>query len=322
MRLEAGNGSLFHVPIYNAKDATTTAVLTQFAWAAAQTTMGIQPTMPNWWTGTVYKPGMVPWNPAWAWPATKQPTDRTIIIVNYDTGQCWEIWKCMDDSGGHGDWISNINNWFAASYAQNAGLPCITVADARTWSSIWTRTDDKHIGIRGCGLDKAAGIVRLSELIDGQINHAINMTISNTRISTSFRRPAVRGEISSLSVGQLGGVVTSVRPDSETMLSGTRFILDVNALWADPTLSRIAASIQPNTWHVVDTLIRTFASYGCLATETGGYGIGIETDWSESTALQWSAIGISSFAPTEPHQQFLATLSQTPSVWKLAKEMP
>lgn len=321
MRLEAGSGSLFHVPVYRAKDATTRAVLTQFAWAAAQQTMGIAASG-NVLFGT-YQPGMVPWNPAWAWPATSQPTDRTIVIVDDATGQVWELWKVGNDDGTlHGyDAGLHVPNWFAANYADSHGLPWITVADARTWKSIWTRTDDpKHIGIRGCGLDKPAGIVRAAEVADGMIRHAINMTISNTRIGSVFRRPATRSELTTLALGQAGGVVTTVRPDAETLPSGTRLVLVLDSATQADLYAR--CGLADPTKRTVDVLLNAMRTHGCVSTETGGYGVAIEADWSSATSAQWAALGVVSAAGTQPYQRVLAELTQHPEWWRLACEMP
>jgi hypothetical protein len=148
------------------------------------------------------------------------------------------------------------------------------------------------------------------------------MTISNTRVGATFRRPATRSELSTLALGQLGGVVNTVRPETETLPSGTRFILNPTAVRNNPTLAALIAKVPAKTWPAIDALLTAMTTYGVIATETGGYGCGIETTYTPNDQARWDTIGLGNYASTEPHQQLLTALSTTTGIWSLAKETP
>mgnify|MGYP000638588270 CR=1 FL=1 len=296
MRLEAGKGSAYSVPTFNAADATTTVRVFQRRPYRGQ----------NLLDGGKGYGATIPWNPAWL---RQLPTgnDATVVIVDEKSGDVIELWIAGKDTWDNAFVFENLTAGWGTLPASRK----LAVADMRRWSSIWTRTDDPgHVGIRGCGLDKPACIVRLEELEAGRIDHAINMTISNT--GPGFRAPATRSE---WAVGKAAGLdIGNGTPSPTSMLlpSGTRFVLDWDAFFANSAIP------MPLDGSIDWTLMRTFRNYGIVATETGGYGTGIETDYRPDQAARWAALGITSADATQPHQRFLAALSQAP-VWKLAK---
>ena len=287
----------YSVPIYETRLESYLARWTQLPWAMAM--YRFLPTNKPAFLGR--------WEDAW-WPPDGVGNDRTVITIDPATGNTVEYWMV--------DWKWRIV-LFGSTIAKSA-QKCAAII--RTYPDIYGRTHDRNrIGLRGCGLDKAAAIIRIDELEDGHLGHALEMTVPTTRITAAYREPATRGEIATLAHGQAGGVITRVRPDSETMLSGSRWQL---AWTADEIDAHLDKFFTPTALGREVTMTILFAARvrGAIAMETSGEttgNIGVETDWCRANAARYAALGITT-AADNPVQRCLAAIP--PSAWKLCEE--
>ena len=252
---------------------------------------------------------VVPWSPAW-FPADSVGGDRILCIVDRATGRAWDLWIC--------DWAWRFLWWHSTA---------IVAASVRRYDNLPTRPYvDGRIISRGCGLEKLAGVLRVEELEEavrtaGVVPHALSITIPNSRIGATYRKGcATRNELSSLAVASMGGVVTKVRPDTETMPSGTRWRLD----WSeqDITAHVLRYGLTPGQRDTVGAVIRTMTVFGVFAGESKGetaIRCSIETDRSPATTTRWAQLGLTSEALTQPYQQCLAAIPA--SAWQVCEEI-
>jgi hypothetical protein len=119
-------------------------------------------------------------------PADAKPaagTDRHMVIYQPSTGKMWEFW-CLEKQNGQ--WIAQ---WGAAiqNVSQNKGY-----IDSSAWPG-----SESGWGATATSLPLAGGLIRMSELEAGQINHALAIAIPET--ASSYVWPAQRSDGSSRS---------------------------------------------------------------------------------------------------------------------------
>lgn len=300
----------YSIPIYDVAEATTTIRVYQVGWAAAQQKFG------NVGVG-VY----IPWNPSWK-PGTLN--DRTMAVVNYKTGQVWEIWVAYEPIASCLDWPWQQNSragvWNFNQYAMGA-------ASVHTYNNLHTAVDGQTVSVRGMGINKLALVTRADEVLSGRIEHALELTISNpmfgpllaspplgnsgTGAGTTkgfWMKPATRLEHLNPATLGMGNVTTGPVSDAErakTVPSGMRFALWISDAgisdWLD---TRGYKGARRETARIFAVALR---DYGAIVAETGGYGIGIETDgfMNPKTKAKWLQLGLVDDNSDYPESGFL-----------------
>lgn len=181
------------VPIYDAAEANTE--IRVFQLAAYQSLYSI--------SNTGVKTGVsVPFNLKWK---AGTGNDRLMIIANYKTGEVYEIGGLTFDQpynvfdspwGWLGTWAMGPNG--KAGYQWGNPLHA-GVYGINRYTNLWTGSDrsatNKLIVGRGCGLPKAALVVRAERMKaaidngDQDLGHALNMSVSITMHDTDATGP-------------------------------------------------------------------------------------------------------------------------------------
>lgn len=286
----------YSVPIYDATTATTTIHVFQTSFAIDN---GIAFSTP----GGVPIGGTIPWNPAWK-PGTGY--DKIMAVVNYQTGKVYEFWRVDEPLYN----CVNFTNFAAGLDLNRSDWTCI--AGVGTYDNLWTAKDGETTLGRGMGINKLALTVRADEVATGNIGHAIPITISNPMFGPTmvnppydalqpgagtskafYMKPATRLEHIDPSTLALGGTTVVPHTDEErakTVPSGMRFGLRLSE--ADITTWLDSKGYTGAKRASAATFARAWRDYGAVVAETGGWGIGIETDGVIGPAKQkWAELG-------------------------------
>lgn len=287
----------YSVPIYDVKTATTTARLFQVGWSQNQQSF----------SATGHPIGVsVPWNPDWK-PGTGN--DRILTAVDYQTGVVHEFWVIGEPALGCWDFLGPNN---AAGFdTNNPNHLCI--AGYESYNNLWTAKDGSTIVGRGMGINKLALVVRADEVETGNIRHALPLTTANPMFGPEmvdppndpyqpgagttkgfFMKPATRLEHKFGTTIDLGSVNTTPLTNEQrakTNPSGMRFGLTISE--QDITAWLNARGYTGAKRQTATTLARAWRDYGAIIAETGGWGIGIETDGVMGPAKdKWAELGI------------------------------
>lgn len=158
--------------------------------------------------------------PAHAVPA--KGTDAEMVIHQPSTDKIWELWKAEKRTDG----------WYAC---WGGLLDNVSTSDG---------VFPQNYGVTASGLSISGGMMRISELQAGQINHAIDMSLPEVR-KTSFSWPANRTD----------GTVT----DPNAIAEGQRFRLD-------PTLNVDSLKLTP----LAKTMAKAMQKYGLVIRDRSG----------------------------------------------------
>jgi len=272
----------YSVPIYDAATATTTVHLYQTVWSQNIGRLG------NIEIGTE-----VPWNPQWA-PGTQ--SDRIMAVVDYATGRTWEYWgvgepptNCFDFAG------PNVRAGFNPLSDRD-----VCLAGASTYDNLFTASDRDGTTIdgRGMGINKLALVTRADEVLEGEIRHALELSVTNTlfgepacdpiddgtapgagRTCGFYLPPATKLEWSAGTAGRCGEgqpIDTSDENRARMVPEGLRIALRITdteiEAWLD---DRGYEGARRRTARIFAVALR---DYGAIVAETGCWGVGIETD--------------------------------------------
>lgn len=330
----------YSVPTYPAADATTKARCFQLIDIAAQQTM-LAP------IGTE-----IPWNPAWQLPDSFTTTggDRIVNIIDELSGRLWCLWMLKNDWWSRFAAAWHLPNAQAGYDWQNPSHLVVGSLDIPK-VSVFDATDAQMGGSRGCGLFKPAGIIRAAEILAGRIIHTVEWTTSNPAYGVyatnpdgtirrdsagrpiietpvPFRRPALRLEHrdpATLGLGNVtGGTGTPARPLDLTLGSGHTMAHDLTPAevdtiarrWANPGASLAEAALH-RTMIVLGAALGLVEGYGGTVMETGGYGVGHETDGTLNPATRalWARAGIVDQASASRVDGFLGELFNRDGRW-------
>lgn len=327
MYLNCGEGSTFHVPIFDKADAKLNVVPIQYAWMAGQGSLGITDPAYKWWDFILppsqkWKPVTVPFDNSFM-PPPGVGGDRTICVVDYVTGDVWEYWMVGDEYGGQGDARLNPNNFLKINWADSRQVRTVSMAQVNIYKDVFNRTDKAgRVTIRGCGLDKLAGNIRVEEILDGVIKHLINWTISTPASGreNTFRKPATRLEHQEEQTLALGGVTPLKIPNDIALPSGARLSLTLSDFDIEFLLD-FYGLIGPIR-QTIRIILVAMRDYGIMVTETGGWGGGIETNYGPNTKPAWNSVGVFSANRMQPHQRLFDAISRRTDCWKLVREYP
>ena len=285
----------YSVPIYDLKTATTTARVFEAVWAQ------------NWATlGNVAIGSTIPWNPAWK-PGTEN--DRIMATVDESTGKVFEFWGVGEAKTACIDWFGP--NAQAGYDANNPNHLCL--AGLNTYENLWTATDGTTIVGRGMGINKLALVTRADEVLAGRIEHALELTITNSMFGEPlcnpprgdsapdagvhcgfYLPPATRVEWTASTINRCAPTQTPPTSAyrSQTVPEGIRVALHVTDAEIEAWLSsRNYTGARRQTARVFAVALR---DYGAIVAETGCWGVGIETDGvvNPTSAAKWAAAGI------------------------------
>lgn len=140
-------------------------------------------------------------------------------------------------------------------------------------------TATKPTSQRGMGIEKRALVITGEELLEGEIKHALEMTVTNTWYCNDVKKaisgvdffpPATRCEFSNTSY-------PSGRTTDKTKLvpEGLRIAFDVSDQERSDWLDR--QGFTDGFRIFADMVTKCMCKYGLVVAETGGYGIGIQT---------------------------------------------
>lgn len=151
-----------------------------------------------------------------------QGTDESVAIYQPSTDTYWDFWRAQQDASGHWSacWGGEIQH-----YSSNPGI------------------FDNPLGASASGLPLGASLIRVDELRNGYIDHAINIETVRTQ-ANCYSWPATRDD---------GNTVGADIP-----CEGQRFRLD-------PTFN-VNTLIYP----AARTIARAMQQYGLILTDTAG----------------------------------------------------
>ncbi len=327
---ERGNWNLalrnYSIPIYDAADATTTIRIYQQN--EARNTVGYP-----WERSDTYGSlavgangvrlgDSIPWNPAWTRPPG---VDGIVAVVNYQTGEAWDIYNYDIDKIG----CNAFHNWnndngnnqpgflggAVPSYnpvfdANNASHKC--AQSIAHYTNIFT--DPGTVSDRGAGFAKLATITRAAEVESGEIKHALALTLFNQMFGPAcspnntlaasgagdscavYQAPGSKVEHLSVFANNACGndqPVSTNTTRARTVASGQRFALNVTdqeiTNWLD---ARGYTGTKRNTARIFAVAMR---DYGFIVAETGcANRPHIETDGfvNADTKRKWENLGV------------------------------
>jgi hypothetical protein len=187
----------------------------------------------------------VPWNPAWK-PAAG--TDAQMIILDPEKGIEWDLWQ-----------------------VRAAGSNVVATHGSRVEGDYRTK-EDGHRPSRGVGLPYLAMLVRPQEIEQGEIRHALSLTIRNTDGAFAVP-PATKLEF----------------PDRlyDGIPTGMRFALDVT----DEEIAQWLETVPEQYRRVGGIIARALRDYGCFITDTAG-GAHFQFESRFTAAEGWRRSGL------------------------------
>jgi hypothetical protein len=192
-------------------------------------------------------------------PSNVQPSkcsDASLVLWQPSKDRYWEFWKLeRRPSGWHADWGGAIRH-----ASRNPGY-----FRRRDWPGATTSW-----GTSATGLTLAGGLLKLSDLARGHIDHALVLVLPQTRAG-QWSRPAERTD-------SWGGDTAA-----DSIPAGARFRLD-------PSLDLSALDLPPLTRMLAAAAQR----YGLIVTERTNWMVGIG---AESGAPYVGADGANPYAP-------------------------
>lgn len=290
----------YSIPFYDVREATTRVRVLQTTWSQSLYTTPL----PNG--------SWIPWNPNWK-PGTGN--DNLMIIIDYEKGQTWEVGgvgqlpiNCIDGLGpnfqvGYNFFTMNESQWL-----------CSTGGAFN--DKFYTVTDGTTTDGRGAGFNKYIGIVRADEVKSGVIRHPLAMTITRTSFGPActpggdytvvgfavtcggYVKPATKLERINPNIGCEAQIVNDVERAKNTP-EGMRFALRITdqeiEQWLD---SQKYTGPLRNTARIFAVALR---DYGWIISETGCYGMHIETEGLVGPArATWASLGITDDGTTYP----------------------
>lgn len=159
-------------------------------------------------------------------PATAQPstgTDGTLVVWQPSADRLWEFWRLYRATDGwHASWGGAMNG-----VSTNPGY----FSNPQTVP--WWQDPERYWGASASGLAVLGGVIRIQELSDGVIDHAISMAI-----------PAVRYKYYSWPAQRTDGKVTYSAAPMEGMRFRLPATLDIAALNLPRATAAIARAAQ------------------------------------------------------------------------------
>ena len=206
-------------------------------------------------------PNVIPWNSAWS---ANSGADAKINIFDTSTGYVYEF-----------NGFNNTNGNLSAEYGVRRSY-ATEVGDAYT-------INNEGRGPTGSGLDQVGGMIRINDIQQGSINHALNFLTSNPMgpyNSNTFRYPATNCD--------------GTRTTPNGLIEGMRIQLDPSVNL--DTISGMGAGEK--------MVAKALQTYGAYCTDTGrdnnlacGFycekptgtdpypGVGITSDWFQLTHI-------------------------------------
>lgn len=298
----------YSVSIFDARQATTKVRLAQ--------TVNSQRQRAN--LGNVAIGSEIPWNPKWARVASPNPsaepnqlpggTDRCCLIVDYETGECWELWETAAPHAECVDWLVLPFlpfNTFRAFGGPNGRAKFVVGSSA--WMGVGTcfytpniYTSDGQVDGRGSGISKAALTVRWSELEAGVIPHALAGVFTNPmagplaskpnttldpeagKTKVFYLPPGRKAEYADTANGPRYRDPANVYPITDGCPTGIRYAIKITDERIEEWLDEFHGDGP------LRDLARIFAvalrDYGIVYAETGGYAVGIECESARTPA--------------------------------------
>lgn len=302
----------YSVPIYDMTTKTTdSAKVFQLGWAIGQQVISH--------TGLNIG-STIPWNPSWK-PGTGN--DKILHIVNYSTGKAYELWVVEENKSGCALILGNVIAGFDINNPNH-----ICLAAIETYDNLFTAKDGdgSTMSGRGMGINNLALVVRADEVKTGNIGHALPITVSNAMFGPDMVSPATDPTQSGAGVSKGFYLPPATRLEhinpvtltrgssplsdfsdtarSKTIPSGMRFALHISdaeiTSWLD---NKGYTGVLRDT---ARTFAKAWRDYGAIVAETGGYGIGIETDGLIGPAKNtWAELGIVDDGSTQPFGNLL-----------------
>lgn len=191
----------------------------------------------------------IPWNPKWK-PAPG--TDAQAIVLDQKAGIEWDLWKVVFD----GKFI----------HARNASrIP----GDYRK----------REVGFapsRGAGIPYLAMLVRGQEILEGEIRHALTLTVRNTD-GFLFVPPATK--------------VEHPRLHRDGIPAGTRYALDITDLEIEEWIRTLPKELPEEAKRSARTIARALRDYGCFVVDSSG-GSAMQFESRLTAGTIWDQVGL------------------------------
>lgn len=284
----------YSVPIYDMQQATTQAKVFQSSAVSSQITLS---------RSGVQNGDTIPWKPTWK-PGTGN--DAIMHIVNYDTGEAYELWLVNQSE-------PNCAGYILFGQFQTGKDLCLGAVEH--YNNLWTADDTSTIVGRGMGINNLALVTRADEVASGTIAHALSLTISNAMFGPTmidpqdeptqnlseagitkgfFLRPATRLEHRCSNNSKLA-IDPSIQLDAtyraKTIPSGLRVAARITE--ADITTWLDSKGYTGAKRQTAAIFARAWRDYGGIVAETGGANVTIETDGVIGPAKQkWADLGL------------------------------
>lgn len=214
---------------------------------------------PEW--GNMRNGDEIPWNPDWKHPADG---DSYSLIIDADTGHCFEIWQTRYDR---------------SSNKMNCGTALRILTSAHPRAGDMANVFEKENGFlfaRGSGFHSAAMLGTRAEMEKGVIPHCLACSVPRPH-RTRFRAPAIKAE------GAQGR-------DGDRPLLGTRVVFDG---LTDADIQTWSGRFDHRLQSHMQTIAVSIRDYGMILADHGGedgkdYGaVQIE----HTNTAKWGEIG-------------------------------
>lgn len=305
-----GTQGIWSRNVYYASDATTTTKVHSHKWASNLdgTRYNGTPLIAREGYSSYNPDTRIPWNPAWS---TGRAGDNEIVILDESNGKIYELW---------GFWKSDLERLARCGVIITSDRICamsINIGRDVEGNIIDYRTFEGLHGDRGVGFSKFITFTTPSEVVAGEIRHALGITIPNTmygppcttaQLGTSAEgktcgtalAPAAKLELGvNTTASHLRAPFIQTYTLDKTIPEGTRFALDITIQEINDWIS--SQERFKNNPRLAETA-RIFAvalrDYGFMVVDTSGNGPGIQVAGSENPKDKalWNQVGINSQA--------------------------
>lgn len=191
----------------------------------------------------------IPWNPLWK-PAPG--TDAQAIVIDKKAGVEWDLWKVVFDG------------------------KLIHAGNASRIPGDFRKREVGFVPSRGAGIPYLAMLVRGQEIIQGEIRHALTLTVGNTD-GFLFVPPATKVEH------------PGVRRDG--IPAGTRYALDITDLEIEHWIGTLPKELPKEAKLSARTIARALRDYGCFVVDSSG-GSAMQFESRLTAGDIWAQVGL------------------------------
>lgn len=229
-------------------------------------------------SGNIIPGTWVPDNPSWI---AGSGNDGILLLERDKTEQLWGFWMIRQPVYNALTWTNIVNGIFWKQ-PQHIAAAC-TLLD-----NVYKPVNSKDLYERGNGMKQRELMVTVDEMLEGEIKHALQLTLTNTwfsegpahlgKLGVDYLYPARRCEWD-----RVRSVPTRMGhpfPDDKSKLTlhGTRIRFKLTAKERSDWLDKNVTATKTTFREFCRIYLNAMCDYGFVTTDTGNWGMGSQFD--------------------------------------------